>query len=49
MDFGVDIQESRFEGLNQYLCDIKKRISASAASVLIIQNDVIINECPHRL
>lgn len=40
----VAIKENIFESLNQYIFKTKNLISASAASVLIIQNDIIVNE-----
>lgn len=44
MDFEVASKENHFDCLNQYIFEIQNLISASAASVLIIQNGVIINE-----
>ncbi|TCZ69621.1 class A beta-lactamase-related serine hydrolase [Paenibacillus albiflavus] len=44
MNFEVAIKENIFESINQYIFEIKNLISASAASVLIIQNGIIVNE-----
>ncbi|MBE9913696.1 beta-lactamase family protein [Paenibacillus donghaensis] len=44
MDLGVAIKENIFESLNQYVFETMNVISASAAAVLIIQNDIIVNE-----
>jgi CubicO group peptidase (beta-lactamase class C family) len=44
MNLEVLIRESQFEQINQYVQSTKDLISASAASVLIIHNDLIVNE-----
>lgn len=44
MDLEVAINENIFGSLNQYVFETKNLISASAASVLIIQNGIIVNE-----
>ncbi len=44
MDFEVAIKENNFERLNQYIFETQNLISASAASVLIIQNGIIVHE-----
>jgi CubicO group peptidase (beta-lactamase class C family) len=40
----LDTKNDVFSDLNQYVFEIKNLISASAASVLIIQNGIIVNE-----
>ncbi|XID95004.1 serine hydrolase domain-containing protein [Paenibacillaceae bacterium WGS1546] len=44
MYFNVAIKENLFNSLNQYIFEIQNLVSASAASVLIIQDGVIVNE-----
>jgi len=44
MVFEVAIEEKLFDSLNHYIFDIQNQVSATAASVLIIQNGVVINE-----
>lgn len=44
MDLEVAIKENQFDSFNQYIFEIQNFVSASAASVLIIQNGVIVNE-----
>ncbi|WP_028612064.1 serine hydrolase domain-containing protein [Paenibacillus harenae] len=44
MHLQANVEEAAFETLNQYVLEIKNLIAASAASVLIIQNDSIVHE-----
>lgn len=44
MNFNVEMKEDLFDSLNQYMLEIQKRVSASAASVLIIHKGTIVNE-----
>jgi len=44
MNFRADIHENLFASLNQYVLQTRNAISASAAAVLVIHNDIIVNE-----
>lgn len=44
MQLEINLKERAFDELNRYVLDTQRMVGASAASVMVIQDGVIVNE-----